>query len=374
MGGSNGGGPGVEIWSDVSGAPPGDVDAIDAVFHAPVDYLLARPDQLRELRLPTHIRGACLVRDASELPDVPASADVVVVSSPALVEPARRSGRSVGLRSQIVDAESMEACRQAEAAVDVLLVRLRDDTNIPLELLLAEAQPDGTRVVKEVTAAEDALVTAGVLENGPSGVLFRTEDVAQIAELTRSLMHSEQGALPIVEAEVTAATHVGMGYRACVDTTSILTKDEGMVVGSTSEGGILVCAEVHHLPYMNLRPFRVNAGAVHSYVWAPDRTEYLTDLSAASRVLGVTTGGSARPLVVGRVKIEVRPLRLIEAVTGGGTQLNVFLQDDWHVRVFGADGAPLNLTEIRAGDRVLAHECEPGRHTGIKIRETIEER
>ena len=373
MGGANGG-PAVEIWSDVSGAAPGDVATIDAVFHAPVDYVLARPDQLRDLRLPAHMKGACLVRDASELPDVPSSAEVVVVSSPALVEPARRAGRAVGLRSEIDDAESLEGCRRAEGSVDVLLVRLRDDTNIPLELLLAEAQRDSTRVVKEVAAAEDALVTAGVLENGPSGVLFRTEDMAQISELSRSLMNAEQSALPIVEAEVTAATHVGMGYRGCVDTTSILAQDEGMVVGSTSEGGILVCAEVHHLPYMNLRPFRVNAGAVHSYVWGPDRTEYLTDLRAASGVLGVTADGAARPLVVGRVKIEVRPLRLIEAVTSTGTELNVFLQDDWHVRVFGADKLPKNLTDIRPGDRLLAHECEPGRHTGIKIRETIEER
>ena len=372
LGNGNGNGrPGVQIWSDVSAA---DVATIDAVFHAPVDYMVARPDQLRELRMPTHIKGACLVSDASDLDDVPSSAEVVVVSDPALVEPARRTGRDVGLRGEITDAESMEACRRAEGDVDYLLVRLTDDTNIPLELLIAESQTGRARVVKEVGAAEDAVVTAGVLENGPSGVLFRAEDVKEIGALSRSLMQSERTALPLVEAEVTRAVHVGMGSRACVDTTSILGKDEGMIVGSTSTGGILVCAEVHFLPYMNLRPFRVNAGAVHSYIWAPGRTEYLTDLEAASAVLGVTTDGAARPLVVGRVKIEVRPLRLIEVVTEAGTELNVFLQDDWHVRVFGADNQPKNLTDIRAGDRLLAHETEPGRHTGIKIDETIEER
>ena len=60
-----------------------------------------------------------------------------------------------------------------------------------------------------------------------------------------------------------------MGDRGCIDTTSIMTKDEGMIVGSTSAGGILVCSETHYLPYMELRPFRVNAGGVHSYVLSP---------------------------------------------------------------------------------------------------------
>ena len=46
-----------------------------------------------------------------------------------------------------------------------------------------------------------------------------------------------------------------------------------MLIGSTSQGGILACPEVFFLPYMELRPFRVNAGGVHSYVYAMnDRT------------------------------------------------------------------------------------------------------
>ena len=115
------------------------------------------------------------------------------------------------------------------------------------------------------------------------------------------------------------------------------------------------------------------AGAAPDGIAARDLAiALLTDLRAASAVLGVTTEGVARPLVVGRVKIEVRPLRLIEVVTDTGTELNVFLQDDWHVRVFGADGQPKNLTDIREGDRLTAFECEAGRHTGIKIDETID--
>ncbi|HEY1623424.1 MAG TPA: 3-dehydroquinate synthase II [Streptosporangiaceae bacterium] len=35
-----------------------------------------------------------------------------------------------------------------------------------------------------------------------------------------------------------------------------------------SSGGILVCAEVPFLPYMNLCPFRVDADGIHMYASA----------------------------------------------------------------------------------------------------------
>jgi 3-amino-4-hydroxybenzoic acid synthase len=117
----------------------------------------------------------------------------------------------------------------------------------------------------------------------------------------------------------------------------------------------------------------VNAGAVHSYVWTPEgRTAYITDLEVGTQVLAVNTAGVARPVLVGRVKTEVRPLRLIVA-EAGGTRVNVLLQDDWHVRIFDANGEVRNCSTIEPGDKLLSHICEPGRHVGIKVEETISE-
>ena len=80
-----------------------------------------------------------------------------------------------------------------------------------------------------------------------------------------------------------------------------------------SSDGILVCVEVPFLPYMNLRPFRVDADGIHVYAWAPNgRTPYFSDLGVGETVLAVNTSGRARPVTVGRIKAEVRPLRLIE--------------------------------------------------------------
>jgi 3-dehydroquinate synthase II/3-amino-4-hydroxybenzoic acid synthase len=47
------------------------------------------------------------------------------------------------------------------------------------------------------------------------------------------------------------------------------------------------------------------------------------------------------------------------------------MQDDWHVRVFSHEALPLNITELKPGDKVLGHCAEPGRHVGIKVDEHI---
>lgn len=61
--------------------------------------------------------------------------------------------------------------------------------------------------------------------------------------------------------------------------------------------------------YINSRPFRVNAGAVHAYVQAPNgRTAYLSELKSGAEVLVVDATGRARTSVVGRCKIETRPM------------------------------------------------------------------
>ncbi|MFC4584820.1 3-dehydroquinate synthase II [Sphaerisporangium corydalis] len=363
-----------EIWCDITG--PADLGAVGGLInHTPVDHVLVRPAQaarLPEVRLHDRVQVACLAEDPGDLPRAAELGGTVVVTDSELIGAVRETGRAAGLRVTVGDGPSLRHCRDMIGRVDHLLVDFTDPTNIPLELLLAAAQGTGTRVVKKVTGHGDAVVSSGVLESGPAGLLFAVDDIEEAGRLMPRLLRAQRFDIPLVEATVTAVRHAGMGYRGCVDTTWLFEQDEGMIVGSTSSGGLVVCAEVHHLPYMNLRPFRVNAGAVHSYVWSDGGTEYITDLSAGGTVLAVNTAGSAYPVRVGRVKTELRPLRLIQAVAGG-VPLNVFVQDDWHVRIFDADGRPMNCTSVEPGTRLLAHVCEPGRHVGIKVSEAIVE-
>src|SRR5262249_49187489 len=158
---------------------------------------------------------------------------------------------------------------------------------------------------------------------------------AEIQEVLR-------GRMPLVEAEVVAVEHTGLGHRVCVDTTTLMTPEEGMMVGSTGWGGPFGCSGTHYPPHMNLREVRRNAGGVHSYVWGPNNVAlYLSELRAGGRVLAVDTAGRTRVVTVGRVKIERRPLLLIEARVKPDDPperyIKTFLQNDWHVRVMGAD-------------------------------------
>jgi 3-dehydroquinate synthase class II len=158
-----------------------------------------------------------------------------------------------------------------------------------------------------------------------------------------------------------------------------MTPEEGMIVGSTGWGGIFVCSETHYLPHMNLREFRCNAGGVHSYVWGPnDRHIYLSEVQAGTPLLVVDVHGRTRVATVGRVKIERRPLLLIKCRVpqpdGEDVFINTFLQNDWHVRIMGADHKVRNSTLVRPGEKLLAHIDEPGRHTGLRVTENIVEK
>jgi 3-dehydroquinate synthase II/3-amino-4-hydroxybenzoic acid synthase len=254
------------------------------------------------------------------------------------------------------------------------VVELTSETNIPLELLIAKLQTSDTVLLKQVTAFQDAEVVFGILEAGCDGILLNSENIQEIAKFDRFVAKEELGKLELIKGKVVNVQHVGMGFRACIDTTDIMNKNEGMIVGSTSNGGLLVSSETHFLPYMELRPFRVNAGAVHSYIWVPgNMTNYLTELRAGKRVLSVDTQGNSREVVVGRSKIEKRPLLKIE-VEGEGIRVNTIVQDDWHIRIFGGNGEPVNASTIREGDELLAYISPGARHVGIKIDEAIEER
>lgn len=278
------------------------------------------------------------------------------------------------LRGYVDDAESLHSVIDNGIRHNFLTIKFKDPTNIPLELVIASLQKSKTVLLKDIQNddLEDAVVSLGVMEFGADGVIFSSIRHDLIDQFKTHLNQIKTAAIKIEVATITEAKPVGMGYRGCIDLATIFSETEGMLIGSTSQGGFLACPEVFFLPYMELRPFRVNAGAVHSYIYGPrDRTAYMTELRAGSEVQIVGLDGRTRKATVGRVKTEMRPLRLLVAKFDSGESINILMQDDWHVRIFGEDGQPKNISELKAGDRVLAHPAETGRHVGIKISENI---
>lgn len=280
--------------------------------------------------------------------------------------------------SYVDDRESLLGSINEGLNFNYLWILFRDPTNIPLELVIASLQSTGTILMKEIknpANVDDAIVSYGVMEYGAEGVIFSPSDHRMMTAFLDQMSQAGDSSLQIQVGTVVETRPVGMGYRACIDTATLFQPDEGMLVGSTSQGGLLCCPEVFFLPYMELRPFRVNAGAVHSYVFNTDnRTDYMSELKAGSPVMIVNSKGRVRRASVGRIKIEQRPLRLIDVEFGGKDRVNILMQDDWHVRVFSDIAKPLNISELKSGDKVLGYVTEPGRHVGIKINETILEK
>ncbi|MFD4643879.1 3-dehydroquinate synthase II family protein [Lentzea sp. NPDC058436] len=264
------------------------------------------------------------------------------------------------------------ACAAAER-LDHTVVRFTDPTKIPLEIVIAAADGASGKLITVVDDLVEAAIVLECLEHGSDGVLMAPADATDVFKLAR-LLEMKSPALTLTTLTVEALTHNGLGDRVCVDTASHFAEDEGILVGSFSSGFVLCCSETHPLPYMPTRPFRVNAGALHSYVLGPaNRTNYLSELRSGSKVLAVNADGRTRELTVGRAKLESRPMLTITARSPEGVVVDLMVQDDWHVRVLGPGGKVLNVTELRPGDEVLGHIASEQRHVGLPIGEFCKE-
>jgi 3-amino-4-hydroxybenzoic acid synthase len=358
-------------WIDIRSAGPAKEAVIEEAVHARVDGILAGDPADLE-KLPPTVKKV-LFPQGQALPEDFGAAEIVVVDPAKHGEPAELARLfpdiEFGRYVEITDADSLEdACRSGRTEKWSLL-DFRDPTKIPLEIVIAAAAGAEGSLITVAKDVEEAEIIFGVLELGSDGVLMAPAGVGDATALRRA---AEAGVpdLRLTELEITATAHVGMGDRACVDTCTYLGKDEGILVGSHSKGLVLCVSETHPLPYMPTRPFRVNAGAIHSYTLGQnERTNYLSELRAGHKVTAVDIHGRTRLVTVGRVKIESRPLISIDAVSADGRTANLILQDDWHVRVLGPGGVVLNSTELKPGDKVLGYLPVEDRHVGYPIDE-----
>ncbi|NEN96829.1 MAG: 3-dehydroquinate synthase II family protein [Moorea sp. SIO3I7] len=286
-----------------------------------------------------------------------------------------KSQAEIGFFVHVTDDETLQTACKIARQEKWAVIYFKDPTKIPLEIVLASADNTDGQIITVVKDIEEAEIVLGVLEKGSHGVMLTPNGIIDARELGQLCRKANNLEVSLEELEVTKISHIGMGERACVDTCSNFAKDEGILIGSYSQGMILVSSETHPLPYMPTRPFRVNAGAIHSYlVSSVSQTNYLSELSSGHKVLGVNCDGKAREIVVGRMKIEVRPLLSIDAVSQSGIPVNVIVQDDWHVRVLGPGGKVLNVTELKPGDKLLGHTAPSGRHVGLPVKESCLEK
>lgn len=348
---------------------------IEAAIHARLDGIVDdKPDAFKDL--PPTIRKIYIPSDGGR-----ASADGADLVLPALGTMAdldalrlRAAQDGQGAWIDVVDDPSLRlACATAQI-LPYTLVKFRDPTKIPLEIVIASADKSSGQLVCEATDFDEVSIILEVLEKGSDGVLFAPKDANDVFRLNRLLL-GQTPRLELSELTVESISHDGLGDRVCVDTCTHLAKDEGILVGAYAHGFILCVSETHPLPYMPTRPFRVNAGALQSYVMGlADRTNYLSELEIGSPMLAVGADGRTRRVIVGRTKLESRPLLTIRAVSADGVRIGLTVQDDWHVRVLGPGARVHNVTELKAGDQLLGYVTSAARHVGFAVSEFCNEK
>ena len=378
------------LWWDLSEVmSSGECSMLTRALHWRYTGVILYPHNYRQIAgmISNRVRRVLHVTEEFDLDLIPeltaptegAGGGIEIISSASIsvLDNARRKQYKTCLRTKIDDEVGLHQAIDSGKKQDYLVVSFKDPTNIPLELVIASLQNSATVLLKEMKPkdeVQDAVVSLGVMEVGSDGLVFTPKNHEQLTQFMESIEKLTSSPIDIEEGRIIKATPLGLGTRSCIDTTTLFSETEGMLVGSTSSGGLLCCAEVFFLPYMELRPFRVNAGSVHSYVFnLNDKTDYMSELRAGSPLMIVDANGKTRRTFVGRIKTEVRPLRLIEAEFSGGRRVNVIMQDDWHVRIFSGRALPLNITELRPGQEVLGHATEAGRHVGIRVSEQIQE-
>ena len=277
-----------------------------------------------------------------------------------------------GVHGVVLAPESPQAIIETDQE---LRKRYKEPKPVPTVALAAQ----GIAVVGSPTAGAANAESAETAEDtnpAPSAPSALSASSPAAVKATTSPVNGHAGGKPFLEvATVTSVADGGMGDRVCLDTTSLFRDGEGLLVGSTARSFCLVHAETLQSEYIQPRPFRVNAGAVHMYLFAPEgKTRYLSELGAGAPVLAVHPDGIHRVLTVGRAKIERRPHTLVHWTTKDGRSASAMLQTAETIRLVRADGSTVAVTDLKPGDTILVHNEDAARHTGLPVDAALEER
>jgi 3-dehydroquinate synthase II len=282
------------------------------------------------------------------------------------------NGKTIGTLVELKSKEDELKAKKLADKTPAVIISAKDWKVIPLENLIVHFQGSGTKLMMLARTAQEAKLFFETMERGADGILFVPEKLDELGKL-RKLVEDSAPKLDMVQGKITALRQLGLGDRVCIDTCSMLNIGEGMLIGNQSSCLFLIHSETVESEYAATRPFRVNAGPVHAYVLMPDgSTRYLSELSGGDEALVVGSDGHTRKVVVGRTKVERRPLLLIEADVEG-ERFSTIVQNAETIRVY-ANGKIVSVSKLKIGDSILLKLEKGGRHFGMYVKESIMEK
>ena len=292
------------------------------------------------------------------------------------------NGRQVGRKVDVSNSEGQANARAMAGSVEWILLDLGEWKMIPIENIIAVCDGIPTKVAARISSAEQVLGAAFALQIGVDALLV-TEEIlptaliakAQRGETTEISTLPEENPFTLSRLEVIEVREGGIGDRVCVDLTSMLEIGEGMLVGSSSSSMVLVHGETIESEFVPTRPFRVNAGASHSYILKGDgTTSYLCELKMGDEIMVVTSAGKCRTATVGRIKIEKRPFILFRWRDDNHNEAGTLLQQAETVRLATSSVGLVSITELVVGTSLIGWSGGVGRHIGLPISAEVTEK
>ena len=296
------------------------------------------------------------------------------------------NGIYIGVYAKITNNESQNEIREKISLIQWLVLKFTDWKMIPIENLISECEGTGTKLAVKVNQVDDLQGIAFALEKGVDAIIINQEpamiEAAEIAKAQRlefkqnePLMNEfNSDNLQLEHCIISEIKNGGFGERFCIDLTTMLEFGEGLLIGSSASSLALVHGEVLASDFVPSRPFRVNAGPPHSYIMMADgKTKYIAELNSGEEILIVTSKGSNRIGVIGRLKIEKRPFLAIYWENNYDRVSSIFLQQAETVRVICQNGEVKSVTELSKGDSILCHQSNHTRHIGNKVNITSKE-
>ncbi|WP_323737169.1 3-dehydroquinate synthase II [Methanosphaera sp. ISO3-F5] len=343
-------------------------DAIVSALESGIEYILDsdNSDSIKELG------NVKIVSDKED-------SDIILLGlnekiTVADVKKAQEKGKEVAAYIEINNKEDELLVSKLGTVADYVILKGKNWKVIPLENIIASLQERNSKIMVDVPTYEEAKLALETMEHGSDGVLLSSNDGNEIRKLGELIEKSSKEIYELKEATITKVESVGLGDRVCVDTCSIMEVGEGMLIGSFASGLFMVHSESLESEYVASRPFRVNAGAVHAYVMTPgNKTRYLSELEAGDEVITINSKGEAKTAIIGRSKIERRPLMMIEA-EHEGKKIRTLVQNAETIRLVSDKGEPISVADIKVGDKILAYFTDGARHFGMAIEEQIIEK
>jgi len=266
-----------------------------------------------------------------------------------------------------------KAVEAAKLGVHAVIVETSDWKIIPIENLIAELADFSTQIFTRLENMSEAKTMFNILEKGVDGLIINLKNSINIEKILSEINGDSN--ISLSNAEIIDIQNVDSGDRVCIDTVSLLNHGEGLLIGSRSNFLFLVHNESLGSSYTSPRPFRVNAGAVHSYVLMPNgSTKYLSEIQSGTELLIVSKDGTTRNSSVGRAKIENRPFLLIKAKIGNETG-TIMIQNAETIGLINDEGQPIPVTDLNKGDSIIIHVAKStGRHFGMAVDEFMLEK